>query len=288
MQLFRLVLVVTTWLTVCAGAISTTAQRAATDSNYKGSTELRFEGDFLHHQPLSELPTRPTDLLAFFQDPVRRDHLLKGGGNPTYHVDGTPELYTKWREEARVVGSQAPVEYQDPILAIHSTVPLFPGLSIKAVSYTGCKLSQHPETSLPIYEFTLIEESYIPSGPKAMVWLFDKVTGGGGKKNTDDDLVTAATQSRQTHSFCRVHLERQNGAWNLQYYGKVQVACQIPSRLLKMLPLSKSKVESKVSRSIVKQLEREGLRSLQKFKTALEDWKHVLQQADPKRNNVDK
>jgi hypothetical protein len=233
------------------------------------TTELNFEGEFYHSTETTLPSVSVGQLLTFFQNPEHRDFLLKGGGKPTEPVPATPGLYEEWKNQARIVESAAPDDVKDPILAIHSTVSLLPGLSIQAVSYTGCKLLQHPVTSLPMYEFTLIKEEYSPKGAKPMRWIFNKIAGNQG-----DDTATL-TESRKTHGLARITMEpdAKTGGIRLCYFGRVKVSCSIPRRLLNTLPLSKRKVEAKVSKSIVKQLEREGLQSVQKFWTALENWR---------------
>jgi hypothetical protein len=114
-----------------------------------------------------------------------------------------------------------------------------------------------------MYEFTLIKEEYSPKGAKPMRWIFNQITG-----NQDDDTA-ALTESRKTHGIARITMEpdAKTGGIRLSYFGRVTVSCSIPRRMLKVLPLSKRKVEAKVSKSLVKQLEREGLQSVQKFWT---------------------
>jgi hypothetical protein len=246
------------------------------DSRHK-TTHFIFEGEFHHATDTTlTLPASSSEnLVSFFQDPKHRDLALKGGGNPIDPVPITPQLYEEWNTQSRIVQSTAPDTSNDrTILAIHSTVSLLPGLAIKAVSITGCKLLQHPVTSLPSYEFTLIKEDYHPEGVKPMVWIFNIVAGRTGAHPSD-------VQSRNTHAISRISVERvadsKTGALRLCYFGRVKVDCSLPRRLMKCLPLSKQKMEAKVSKSIVKQLEREGVQSVKKFRAALEDWL-ILQQ----------
>jgi hypothetical protein len=236
--------------------------------NHHKTTQFIFEGEFYHATDTLPLPASSEDLVSFFQDPKHRDLALKGGGNPIDPVPVTPELYEEWNTQSRIVQSTAPdISNDRTILAIHSTVSLLPGLAIKAVSITGCKLLRHPVTSLPIYEFTLIKEGYSPEGVKPMVWIFNIVAGKNGAHPSD-------VQSRNTHAISRMSVEADSktGALRLCYFGRVKVDCNLPRRLMRVLPLSKQKMEAKVSKSIVKQLEREGVQSVKKFRAALEDW----------------
>lgn len=249
---------------------------------------LNFQGEFSHYQhitwsPMTMWSTRR--LYIFFQNRVHRNLLLKGGGNPTEEIPWTPELMEEWATQARVVSSTPPTmatttpmtfgsyghgDEHHSVVAIYSTVPIVPGLFIKAISYMGCKLLPHPQTLLPMYEFTLIQDQYQAEGTKPLVWLYRKITGEAtmNKKVVEDRLVA-------THGLCRVFLEpfRSHGAneaLRLSYYSMVKVSCNLPQRLLKMLPLSKQSIEAKISASMVKQLETEVMQSADKFHTALE------------------
>jgi hypothetical protein len=228
----------------------------------KKKTELEFEGSFRSNT--HPLPNTSADrVIAFFRDPHHRDLVLKGGGNPTEQIPPTPELYEEWRVQSRIVQSEPPAP-NDPILAISSKVPLLPGLSISATSYMGCKFLQNPRTLLPIYEFTLIKDEYAAQGSKPLVWIFNRMTGVGG----DGD------SSRKTHALSRVSMEPCEAGTSIvmQYFGFVKVSCSVPRALIRILPMSKKKAQEKVSNAMVKQLEREGLASIQKFQGAFEDW----------------
>lgn len=239
----------------------------------QSTTELNFKGEFHHNSEMAQsVPSTCTNEMIheFFHNPKHRDLLLKGGDNPIETLLSTKELYDEWKFQSSIVQSEPPDHLNDPILAIYSTVPLLPGLAIEAVSYTGCKLRKHPVTSLPVYEFTLIKEEYIPAGVKPMRWIFNQITGN----KSSQDPTEALTANRKTHGLARVSLEQdgKTGRFKLAYFGSVEVSCSIPRRILNVLPMSKGRVEAKVSKSIVKQLERESVKSIEKFQAAFESW----------------
>ena len=228
----------------------------------KKRTELEFEGSF--KSSTHPLPNTSADrVIAFFRDPDHRDLVLKGGGNPTVQIPPTQELYDEWRVQSGIVQSEPPAR-NDPILAISSEVPLLPGLSISATSYMGCKFLQNPRTLLPIYEFTLIKDEYAAQGSKPLIWIFNRMTGVGG----DGD------SSRKTYALSRVSMEPCESGTSIimQYFGFVKVSCSVSRALTRILPMSKKKAQEKVSNAMVKQLEREGLASIQKFQGAYFEW----------------
>lgn len=264
-------------------------------ANSEQNAKLHFQGEFWHHHvtdfPAHIVLSTRQKFLSFFQNRLHRNLLLKGGGNPTEEIPATPEILKEWAAQSRVVSSTPPVllhqkedDHHHSVVAIHSTVPIVPGLSIKAVSYTGCRLLWHPQTLLPTYEFTLIQDRYQAQGTKALVWLYRKVTGERATTAQDDEdpfLVAAdsTTGSRNTHGLCRVVMEpfrhptaAGEEVLRLSYYSMVKVSCSLPQRLLKILPLSKQSIEAKISASMAKQLESEVMQSAGRFHSALEAW----------------
>jgi hypothetical protein len=273
----------------------------STDDGIGGKKEravFNFEGTFVHKTPPLPQTSLP-HVLEFFQDSQHWQLVLKGGANPTRQVPATPELYQLWTEQSKIVQSVAP-SGQDPIVAITSTVPLLPGLSVDAVSYMGCKFLQNPKTLLPVYEFTLIKDEYIPRGIKPMVWIFSQVTGIKSGKNHIDLMQGSNYDSsgsgedashRKTHGLSRIFMDSGGGVVDdtiggsegtstagaveglvMHYFGFVKVSCSIPHRVLGMLPFSKEKIEAKVGKAMAKQLEAEGVSSLDKFQAAFEAW----------------
>jgi hypothetical protein len=272
---------------------------------------LVFEGKF-HSQSdiiipftaaaMSASKSSSDDLLyKFFLDPKNRDLAIKGGGNPTKCILSTPELHEKWTTQSRIVQSTPPSDDDgssnnngnEAILAVYSEVPIVPGLSLRACSYTGCKTMIQPINNLPYYEFTLLKESYEPVGRKAMTWIFDKVAGNssknksGNNKNNKDRNTTSSSSSnndktnassgssQETYCLSRVTLEPfpKEGGCRICYYGHVRLT--LSKRFLYMLPLPKRIVQAKVNKSIKKQLQKECKKSINKLTLALNE--HLLE-----------
>jgi len=266
---------------------------------------LVFEGTFDYQSEivpistaaLSSSPVRD-DLFDFFSDPKNRELVIKGGGNRCEHIPPTPALHEQWTSQSKMVRSTPPSggdtnPQHEEILAVYSEVPIVPGLSLRAVSYTGCKTMRDSFSALPYYEFTLLEETYKPVGKRAMTWIFDKVTGNtktsnkGGRvkpesntrelgtktlgpgKAVDDD--SEPSTDRKTYALSRVTLKAlDGGGCKICYYGHVKIA--LSNRFLHVLPLPVGIVRSRVNQSIRKQLERECARSMEKFARALHQW----------------
>ena len=240
-------------------------------------------------------------ILAFFQDPEKRDIIFsKGSGNPVQKVPMTPDLYQEWRTRCSIMKTNCGgANQKQPLadvemLSIESTVSLIPGLSIKAISIMGCRLLIEPHSSFPMYELTLIKDEYVPVGAKPLVWVFNQITGNNHKhrkssRSGSSPSTTTATSNRQTQAVTRISIHRsslpeidsKNNSNNhhddndnlfVRYYGHVKVSCCFPARLVKMLPMSKASLEAKVSRSIKKQIERESRICLDPFRDAMEEF----------------
>ena len=261
------------------------------DSPADMNAQLQFQGEFHHHQlvPFELSNLLPSQLHEFFQNRHHRNLLLKGGHNPTEDIPRTHDLLEQWTQRSTTVASTPPLrrdlqnhqddEQNHSVVAVHSTVPIVPGLSIKAISYMGCRLLSNPENNLfPMYEFTLIQDRYDAHGTKPLVWLYRKVTGDADDTSSAHKgrphiaAATSTTGSRTTHGLCRVSLQPQEEALRLSYYSMVRVSCSLPSRLLRVLPLSKQSIESKISASMAKQLKLEVLESAEKIHVALRAW----------------
>ena len=268
-------------------------------STDKTTARLQFQGEFRHHQlvPFQVSQLLPNQLHDFFKHQHHRNLLLKGGHNPTEEIPRTHELLEEWTQRSTTVSSTPPMwrrsdpnhhhqEYEQnhSVVAVHSTVPIVPGLSIKAVSYMGCRLLPNPDNHhFPMYEFTLIQDRYHAHGTKALVWLYRKVTGeaapssssSSSSSHKEQPLMAAGTSptgSRTTHGLCRISLEPDKEALRLSIYSMVRVSCSLPMSLLRVLPLSKQRIESKISASMAKQLKSEVLESADKIHSALQAW----------------
>jgi hypothetical protein len=270
-------------------------QRAKGDSkifhDMTNQEDLVFEGTFEYQSDLlpSWITSSPSDLMDFFLQPENRDLVIKGGGNPCEIIPPSSTLYDEWKRNSQIVQSSPPDGQHEQILAVYSDVHLVPGLSINAVSYTGCKVLTEPQTALPYYEFTLVKEDYQGKGSRPMVWVFDKITGKHSKSNSKKIMQPAESlllydtnniqnnyqeSNSRTYALSRVtikHDAKHNGC-RVCYYGHVKVVSKLPKRMLRILPLPKRTVENKVSQSIVTQLEREGVQSIDKFAQALGNW----------------
>jgi hypothetical protein len=266
-------------------------QRAKGDSkifqDQSNQDDLVFEGTFEYQSDLlpSWITSSPSDLMDFFLQPENRDLVIKGGGNPCESIPPSQTLYDEWKRNSQIVQSSPPDGQHEEILAVYSDVHLVPGLSISAVTYTGCKVLTEPQTELPYYEFTLVKEDYQGEGSRPMVWVFDKVTGKHSNNNKkllepvassamNYDNNNGQENSSRTYALSRVtikHDAKENGC-RVHYYGQVKVVSKLPKRMLHILPLPKRTVERKVSQSIVTQLEREGIQSVDKFAQALGNW----------------
>ena len=122
----------------------------------------------------------------------------------------------------------------------------FPGLKITSQSTIGmiCVTSSETTTThnLSEYQFTLLDSKTIPQGPKPLVWLFNQIS-------KYQDATSPFTRLKAISSH-----ESKN---EIQFVTDARLAIQIqlPAKLLRILPISRTKFEEQGSESIQKLLE---------------------------------
>ena len=122
----------------------------------------------------------------------------------------------------------------------------FPGLKITSQSTIGmiCVTSSETTTThnLSEYQFTLLDSKTIPQGPKPLVWLFNQIS-----KYQDATFPFTRLKAISSH-------ESKN---EVQFVTDARLAIQIqlPAKLLRILPISRTKFEEQGSESIQKLLE---------------------------------
>ena len=88
--------------------------------------------------------------------------------------------------------------------------------------------------------------------------------GGRGRTVDNNSSIVGRQQGQITGRRCRV-----------TYYGHVKVECSLPRSFLGFLPVPKHKMEERVSKSIVSQLEKEGIQSVDQFAERLSKWSQM-------------
>jgi hypothetical protein len=224
-------------------------------------------------------PSAPmsTNLYNFFALPKYRN-LLFFQNNVSEVTDVTQSLLDTWDEQAKLGGGTGPssiVQWieednfnnhkpkeQCQVIQIDAHLHL-PGLQVISQSTIGVKLLlQSTFSSLPEYQFTLLDSQLIPSGPAPLVWLFKQLTKYRSTTssftrvqvqpiyNDDDDDSTNSSQS------------------SIQFVteARLETRIRVPSMLVHSLSTRKLEVfEKQGSEAVQRMLETELEPALMKF-----------------------
>jgi hypothetical protein len=222
------------------------------------------------------LPTPPLQLVDFFQASEYRNHLLLGYGildgevlpavEPLLHP--SPDLWDRWAKQADLTGTPTPRPDVDELLLVKSSgIPFSLGLTMFVESIIGFNLvlPDESEGSFPEYQFTLIQDTIRAEGPRAMVWIFEKITGASSKQK----------KGQTTHSFSTLKVEPspdKPGEIVFQSNTRLEINLYFPKILLRILPMSREKSNEIGSKSTLKSLEVRGVAALKIFEKSYSTW----------------
>jgi len=123
----------------------------------------------------------------------------------------------------------------------------------------------HP--TFPEYQFTLVDSSFEAEGPKALVWMFNKIM------KRDDPKERSANDSMKTTGFTRVWAEPiDDKNMVLCTYAKLESQIRIPRMMIAILPLSLEKLEQQGSNTLQASVERDITPAIERFKIAYLEW----------------
>jgi hypothetical protein len=246
---------------------------ATGDDNVETSS-LQFVAGTSFRTESAPLPTPPLQLVEFFQISEYRNHMLLGPGIPDGEVlpavepllQPSPEIWDRWFKEADLTGTPTPRPNVDEILLVKSSGIPFPlGLTMFVESIVGVSLvlPEESESSFPEYQFTLIKDTIRAEGPRAIVWIYEKITGASSGQK----------EGQATHSFSTLKVESSTdkpGEIVFQSDVRIEVNVYFPKILLLILPMSREKSNALGSESTQKTLG-EGA-SLKTFEKSYRKW----------------
>eukprot|EP00978_Attheya_sp_CCMP212_P011395 scaffold28114_cov53-Attheya_sp.AAC.4 len=278
------------------------------------SSSLKFSArTVFSSEPLPLPEEHQASLVDFFANSLHRNHLLLGHGSPPIAQKRTaddkeksskdenvpavkslpspppPELWDRWRVEARRAGTVPPNPDIDELIVVNSSGIPFPlGVTIFVESIVGFKLllptipresgstpysspssaeydDDNDTQNYPEYQFTLVKDTVRAEGPRALVWVHDKLTGAGKDK-----------PEQITHSFSSLKVMKQQSESSSQVMftseSRIEINVQFPSMLLRLLPMSREKCNYQGSEAIQKTFEDRGKPSLDNFVQAYVKW----------------
>ena len=139
----------------------------------------------------------------------------------------------------------------------------FSGLTVETIVLCGGKLieSSGENNGLPSYELTMIRDRTEAHGPKLLMWIYNQVMSFVSRNQKKGNNKT-------TTSLCRVTLVEQKDGLAIHFESSFQVKVKLPSFLLKVMPVSKTRAEQQGSAAVTKFVQKGVLDSLHRFEAA--------------------
>ena len=245
---------------------------ALKNENEKGTTTLHFKGKQVFRSKPVPLDSF-SSIEAFFikESDELRKLLLGGSGNNSAKILSQAEsiaMQDDWLERARKSGGDLPSPDKGDIVCRVNTGGMnFAGLNIQSDAMIGTKLVTPNTTggaTSPEFQLTFIKDRQNVTGPRFLVFIFNKLTGQDGKKSEHGDGDGANEQA--VTSFTRFFAERSSETEaTFIIETSLDIAVKFPSLLLKILPVSKEKAEEQGSASVIKTLVRDTTASLERI-----------------------
>ena len=217
----------------------------------QATEQLVFSGDYCGFT--KSLPPGTSKNAAeefMLQDTVRDLFFSAGGTRPIQQIKLTPELLHLWTECCEYFGYDRIPTKDDLMVQVESSVQ-FPGMKLTTCSASGMFLMENESTGLKEYHTFFVAEEQRVSGLPPAVWLYNKLTGNDKKaKGTFHkasgkaiSVISIQEQSENALAFC--------------FDIRLQIFVQFPRTLMKLLPMSKEKMEEQSGTSMRKAISKD-------------------------------
>ena len=224
------------------------------------TTQLHAEKERLtfavHIHATSEPMTNVTiyELGQFLSTRTCRDFFLSAGGKTECSEESpiSSELEDMWNAECQShYDPTMALEQGDALVKSQGTVQ-FPGLKMVNANYCGVKIRS--KNDLPYYEIILVGERRNVYGAPPIVWLFNALTGHSSEKGV------LRAPSGKVQSVLSV-VEQEAGPC-FCFDCNAEIIVEFPKTMMKILPISKEKMEEQGTASVKKAIEKDILSAL--------------------------
>jgi hypothetical protein len=245
----------------------TTLDAATQEATWEKTTKLTFLANFTADS--NPVPAAsPEKVLKYFQNPK---HLSFGASMPSSRVNPTPELVEQWTRACHAMGANPPNLEKDMILSVRTGGISIPGLAIEWSAYIGATLILQPDTRLPAFEFVLIKDENSARGVRPLMWVYEKVMGsknGGeaGSKSTRETLFLSRIAMKPT---------QEKGEFVFNCEGSMEIKCEVPNVMLKATRVNKAKSETRMSKLIGNQIEKDMEKAMKYWQETYTQWATV-------------
>ena len=188
-------------------------------------------------------------------------------------------------EQCKNVGGDDPSpESGDVVCRVNTGGMNFAGLSVQSDAMIGTKLilpaEATPSPSSPEYQLVFIKDRKNVTGPRLLVWIFNKLTGDGNEnedENEGEDREQAVTSLARFYAKISSDDDDESKSVVFTIETSLDIAVKFPSLLLKILPVSKEKAEMEGSASVVKTLVKDTNASLQRIVESYVEMSNLVQ-----------
>lgn len=238
----------------------------------KKKEKLRFGGKQRYQSNEIPLPANIRSLHHFFAMRENQHVLLTGGktGSEIEEISlhdpkyADIDILDRWEKNALLMGGDEPNPNEDVLVKVKP-----PGISIFVVevcpeTIIGSKIisistmsdmqAESSQIVMPEYQAVLIQDYPRASGPKPLVWLFNKIIYGG---KPSDNLMSAHDESsaRNEKALLRVWAQpSMNGTFVFAAEAEIRLEFSFPKLLLRFFPMNKEKAEGICNDAIEKAL----------------------------------
>lgn len=208
------------------------------------------------------------ELIAWMNSKQCRNHFLSAGGSRKLSEDSlTPELEQLWKDACDVFYGVDCLPEKGDAVVVSETVIAFPGLMLENSVYSGIKLLK--KGNFPAYQTVLIAEKQRVYGLAPVVWIFNQLTGNSAKK--DDQFGPPSGKAKSM-----ISIIEEKASFCVHFDCVVQVEVKFPKVLVKIMPMSKEKMEQQGSASVTKAVEKDVAKAVQSAIDAFLSWRTSL------------
>lgn len=233
--------------------VSSASEFLTESSSSTRSASLVFQGDCsVLTDPLPP-DTTFRDVSDFFADPDSRMAFCSGGDAQEAPFDEWEPL---WRDCCHEwYGKDCLPSEGDKVFRV-DTWTHFPGLKVCTTVFAGVKVLAKEETTTPRCCVVVIGQEQSAKGLPPVLWVFDKIMG------TSNSKKKSAKPMGPVKSFYSVEKQPDDDNDNNRLCIKLETAfrfdIRFPSKLLKLLPMSKTKAEEQGSAALSKSIAQSG------------------------------
>lgn len=246
--------------------------------NLKKKEKLRFGGKrYYQSEKLLPLPVDDIQSLHRFFAVRENQHVLLTGGKVDSEIQeislhnrldpDTIAILDRWNKNALFMGGDEPNSVEDTVVKVTPISISFAAVEVCPETMIGSKLISvplmsddtpsdgSPQIVMPEYQAVLIQDYPRASGPKALVWLFNKMIYGG-KPLGDSMNNYVESSSRNEKALLRVWAQPSvNGTFFFAGEAEIRLEFSFPRLLLRFFPMNKEKAEEICNNAMVKALD---------------------------------